>query len=171
MKGFALVVAADSCWGIGKDGDLAWSLPGDMAWFRRVTTGEAPEQAQNNVIMGRKTWETIPDRFRPLARRHNVVVSRNRALELDGNATLVHSLEEALSVPCAGDRFVIGGGTLYTAALEHPDCEVLYITHVEGDFHCDTRMPEPGPAFAVTHREDPRTESDITYRITTWRRV
>ena len=170
MSGFAIVVAADAAWGIGKEGDLAWNLPGDMAWFRKVTTGADPRGARNNVVMGRKTWDTIPDRFRPLARRHNVIVSRNRALDVGAESTLVHSLKEALEVPCSGERFVIGGGMLYAEALKHPDCEVLYITHVEGDFDCDTRMPEPGPGFVVEHEEEPVSESGITYRITTWRR-
>lgn len=170
MKGFAIVVAADAAWGIGKEGDLAWNLPGDMAWFRQVTTGDDPVDARNSVIMGRKTWDTIPERFRPLARRHNVVVSRNRALDVGPEATLAHSLEEALAIPCVGERFVIGGGMLYAEALQHPDCEVLYITQVEGDFGCDTQMPAPGDEFVVEHVEEPVTESGITYQITTWKR-
>ena len=168
--GFAIVVAADAAWGIGKGGDLAWNLPGDMAWFRDVTTGEAAQSARNTVIMGRKTWDTIPARFRPLPRRNNVIVSRNRALDVGPNATLVHSLEEALEVPCEGERFVIGGATLYDAALQHPDCEVLHITQVEGDFQCDTRMNAPGPEFAIESAQEPVTESGITYQITTWKR-
>jgi dihydrofolate reductase len=170
LKGFAIVVAADAAWGIGKAGDLAWNLPGDMAWFRQVTTGEDPGNARNSVIMGRKTWDTIPERFRPLARRHNVVVSRNRELEVGPEATLVHSLEDALEVPCTGVRFVIGGGMLYADALEHPECEVLYITQVEADFDCDTHMPDPGDRFVLAESQEPVTESGITYRITTWTR-
>ncbi len=170
MKSFAIVVATDDAWGIGKDGDLAWNLPGDMAWFREVTTGSDPENARNTVIMGRKTWETIPDRFRPLAGRDNIVVSRNRELDVGQEARLVHSFEEALAVPVAGKCFVIGGGTLYAEALEHPDCRVLYITQVEGDFECDTQMPVPSAEFVLKQVQQPVTESGITYQITTWKR-
>lgn len=170
MKDFAIVVAADDAWGIGKDGDLAWNLPGDMAWFRQVTLGSDPENVPNTVIMGRKTWDTIPDNFRPLARRNNIVVSRNRALEIGEGATLVHSFEEALAVPAVGKRFVIGGGSLYAEALEHPDCRVLYITQVEGDFDCDTQMPVPRADFVIKQIQQPVTESGITYQITTWKR-
>jgi dihydrofolate reductase len=170
VSGFAIVVAADDAWGIGLDGDLPWHLPGDMAWFREVTTGDDPASARNTVIMGRKTWDTIPARFRPLPQRHNVVVSRNRALELEGDAVLAHSLDEALAIATDGERFVIGGGMLYAEALRHPRCERLYVTHVEGEFGCDTTMPAPGPEFVRSQAEEARSESGVTYRITTYGR-
>ncbi|MEC9071661.1 MAG: dihydrofolate reductase, partial [Myxococcota bacterium] len=90
MRSFAIVVAADEGWGIGKDGDLAWHLPGDMRWFREITTGKRTDDVLNTVIMGRKTWDSIPPRFRPLPDRHNVVVSRNRNLVLPDGTSLVH---------------------------------------------------------------------------------
>ena len=96
MRSFAAVVAADEEWGIGRDGDLAWRLPGDMRWFRELTIGKPPEGVQNTVIMGRKTWDSIPPRYRPLPGRHNVVVSRNPELSLPEGVTLVHSLDEGL---------------------------------------------------------------------------
>ena len=170
MRPFSIIVAADEAWGIGRDADLPWHLKGDMAWFKSVTTGEDPQGARNTVIMGRKTWDTIPARYQPLPDRDNVVVSRNRALDLGGKATLAHSLEEALDRPCAGERFVIGGGMLYAAALEHPQCDRLYITRVDGDHGCDTQMPQPSDAFELVEAQPPVTEPGGSYVITTWRR-
>jgi dihydrofolate reductase len=170
VSGFSIVVAADDAWGIGREGDLPWHLPGDMAWFREVTTGEDPAAARNTVIMGRKTWDTIPARFRPLPNRRNVVVSRNRSLVLEGDAEVAHSLDEALDIATDGEQFVIGGGMLYAEALSHPRCERLFITHVEGNFGCDTTIPAPSPEFVCSHAADAVTQSGVTYRITTYER-
>lgn len=76
-RGFSIVVAACRNNGIGKDGKLPWSLPGDMAQFKRVTSQTVDQTKQNAVIMGRLTWNSIPDKFRPLPKRLNVILSRN----------------------------------------------------------------------------------------------
>ena len=76
---FSLVVAACKNNGIGKDGKLPWSLPGDMAHFKRVTSHTIDDSKQNAVIMGRKTWNSIPEKFRPLPKRLNVILSREVA--------------------------------------------------------------------------------------------
>ena len=92
---------------IGKDNQLLWHLPEDMKHFREVTRGKP-------VIMGRKTWESLPEKFRPLPGRHNIVVSRNLDYKAPG-ATLVSSLEDAIDLTRSADEtFVIGGETLST---------------------------------------------------------
>ena len=75
-KGLIVIVAATKANGIGVNGRLPWRLPGDMAYFARITSN-APEGYTNAVIMGRKTWESIPLKFRPLPKRVNLVISRN----------------------------------------------------------------------------------------------
>lgn len=96
---------------IGKNNQLLWHLPEDMKHFREVTRGKP-------VIMGRKTWESLPEKFRPLPGRHNIVVSRNLDYKAPG-ATLVSSLEDAIHLTRSDDEtFVIGGETLYRQALE-----------------------------------------------------
>jgi dihydrofolate reductase len=146
----SLVVAMDEKGVIGRDGGLPWRLPDDMRWFREVTMGKP-------VIMGRKTYETIPARFRPLAERHNIVVTRNREYEVEG-VTVVHSVEEALAA--AGDvaEIIIGGGAeIYDAFLVTADR--LYITQVEGEFTGDAYFPqfnrnEWKETYAQTHEPD-----------------
>ena len=76
---FQLVVAATRKLGIGKAGSMPWKLPGDMAYFKEITSKTADSGKQNAVIMGRKTWESIPPKFRPLPGRINVVLTRGAA--------------------------------------------------------------------------------------------
>ena len=72
----SVIVAASKDWGIGKDGDIPWRLPGDLAHFRKVTLGTVDPERQNAVLMGRCTWESIPPKIRPLKGRVNVVLTR-----------------------------------------------------------------------------------------------
>jgi dihydrofolate reductase len=74
---FSCVVAATETWGIGKNGTLPWTLKKDMQYFKRVTTQTQCSTKRNAVVMGRKTWQSIPPAFRPLRNRINVVISRN----------------------------------------------------------------------------------------------
>lgn len=123
-------VARNGC--IGKDNALPYRLPEDQQHFRRVTMG-CP------VIMGRRTWESLPARFRPLPGRRNIVVTRNPAWHVEG-AQAVNSIDAALALVSAADRaFVIGGGELYAATLARAD--ELVLTEIERDFDGDARFP------------------------------
>ncbi|WP_298619484.1 dihydrofolate reductase [uncultured Zoogloea sp.] len=118
---------------IGIDNRMPWHLPEDMKFFRETTRGKP-------VIMGRKTWESLPDAFRPLPGRVNIVVSRNAAYPADG-ATVVGSLPDALTA--AGDTnivFVMGGADLYRQAL--PMADRLYLTEIDADFAGDAFFPD-----------------------------
>jgi dihydrofolate reductase len=146
---FALVVAADQQGGIGRNGDLPWQLPGDMSYFRKLTTG----QGANAVIMGRKTWDSIPTRFRPLQNRLNVVLSRSQP-DLPDGVLLAHSLEQALQQLATSNAerplehiFVIGGGKVYAEALARTHCRQVFLTRVEGNFDCDTFLPDLEPQW------------------------
>jgi len=117
---------------IGQQGQLAWSDPADLKHFRAVTQGHV-------VLMGRKTWDSLPARFRPLPGRRNVVVSRQPGLQLEG-AEVYASFDEALSALAnAGRVFVIGGGQLYALAL--PLADELLLTEVDADLEGDTHFP------------------------------
>ncbi len=132
----SLIAAVAGNHAIGKDGQLLWHLPEDMRYFRETTRGKP-------VIMGRKTWESLPDSFRPLPGRHNIVVSRNPAYQAPG-ATLAGSLEEALRAAGEADEvFVIGGAELYRQAF--PVACRLYLTEIAQDFAGDAFFPEVLP--------------------------
>jgi dihydrofolate reductase len=117
---------------IGRDGGIPWRLPEDMGRFRELTVGHA-------VVMGRRTWESLPDRFRPLPGRTNVVVTRNRDWSARG-AHRAGSVEEALDLLDSEPQvFVIGGGEIYTAAL--PFVDELLLTELDADIAGDTTFP------------------------------
>ena len=118
---------------IGKDNALLWHLPEDLRHFRELTRGKP-------VIMGRKTWESLPDAFRPLPGRRNIVVSRDPHYVAAG-ATLAGSLEAAVKLCSDTDEaFVIGGEQLYAQAL--PFADRLYLTEVDAAADGDAFFPE-----------------------------
>ena len=118
---------------IGKNNELLFRLPEDMRHFKRSTLG-CP------VIMGRKTWESLPERNRPLPGRTNIVVTRNPQWRAEG-AVAVASLQAALAqTGNAPKAFVIGGAELYAAAL--PLADELVLTEVDQDFDGDVRFPD-----------------------------
>ena len=121
---------------IGRDGTLPWHLPEDLARFRTLTSGHP-------VVMGRATWESLPERFRPLPGRDNVVLSRTRGYTAAG-ATVVGSLDAALTA--VGDRevWVIGGGSLYAEALGRADR--VEVTVVDLEVAGDAVAPGLDPA-------------------------
>ena len=135
---------------IGKDNALPWHLPEDLKHFKQLTTGHA-------VIMGRKTWESLPPRFRPLPGRLNIVVTRSAEYAAPG-ATVVHSLEEAEKVGAgetARKLFVIGGAELYAHAL--PLAQRLELTEIDADVEGDAYFP----AFDRTEWREVKRESGV----------
>lgn len=163
---FAIVVAVDQQNGIGKNGDLPWHLSADLKYFAQLTkqTNGLPP----TVIMGRKTYESIPSKFRPLAARRNVVISRQTELSYDG-AEVVHSLQQALDL-VADDQapiFVIGGGQIYAAAIKHRDCGDLFITHIDASADCDVFFPDYS-RFKLVSKADSLIEGNISFRFCLW---
>jgi dihydrofolate reductase len=117
---------------IGRDGGIPWRLPEDMGRFRELTIGHA-------VVMGRRTWESLPDTFRPLPGRGNVVVTRSPDWRAQG-ADRAGSIEEALELlESESSVFVIGGGEIYAAAL--PFVDELLLTEIDADIEGDTTFP------------------------------
>jgi dihydrofolate reductase len=131
----SLVVAYARNGVIGRDGDLPWHLPSDMRHFRELTAG-------GTVVMGRKTYMSIPDRFRPLPGRRNLVLSRTPGLALDG-AEVFDGLAPALAA-CGNECFVIGGGATYAEAL--PLAGRVVATEVDAEVKGDTVFPALDPA-------------------------
>ncbi len=132
---------------IGRSGSLPWHLPEDMAHFRAATAG-CP------VIMGRKTWDSLPPRFRPLPGRRNIVVTRQTGWHADG-AWVADRL--AIAITLAGDApraFVIGGAELYAAAL--PLADELLLTEIDAEVDGDAFFPNFDRSAFVQVRRDAR---------------
>ena len=146
MKDFSIIAAMDKNRGIGRDGLLPWHLPSDMKFFKKTTTETRDSTKINAVLMGRKTWESLPERFRPLNGRLNVIVSRKNEILVPEGCLKCADLIEAFNA--LGDRhdietvFVIGGGSIYEQALPMKNCRSLYLTQIDQVFQCDTFFPE-----------------------------
>ncbi len=175
QPGLEIVVAVDCNGGIGREGRLPWHLPADLAQFRRLTTACSLPGRRNAVLMGRKTWLSLPAAFRPLPRRLNVVVSAG-GLELRAEeALLARSLSQALAqadaLPEIERRFVIGGARLYAAALAEARCGVVHLTRIDADFACDVFFPPLPPAFQVTCCTPWQEDAGYALRFETHRRM
>lgn len=191
---FQLVVAAGRALGIGKGGGLPWKLPGDMAYFRELTTRTRGDGARNAVVMGRKTWESLPARFRPLPDRLNVVLSRSAGDENGGDASndgaakrprldlpagvlSARSLDAALTLLAGhGDDvetvFVIGGGAVYADALADTRCAAVHLTRVDSDAPADTFFPALDPAsWRLWGVAPPRVDGGTRYQFEAWVRA
>lgn len=129
----ALIVAAARNGVIGRDNDLVWKLAADMQFFKQTTQGKA-------VITGRRNYESIPERFRPLPGRQNIVVTRNPEYRAPG-ATVVTSLQAAIDAAKGSPIFIIGGGQIYRQALSVGLVDTAYVTHVDAEPDGDTHFP------------------------------
>ena len=162
MPIISLVVAVAKNRAIGKDNHLLCHLPEDMRHFREVTLGKP-------VIMGRKTWESLPEAFRPLPGRHNIVVSRNAAYQAEG-ATVATSLEEALAQAGNAEQVsIIGGADIFQLAL--PIADILDMTEIEADFDADTFFPEfRQEDWQEISRKTQQSQSGLTFSFVEYRR-
>ncbi|CAG8600176.1 9937_t:CDS:2, partial [Funneliformis caledonium] len=138
-------------WGIGINNKLPWKLKLDMAYFERTSKRILQTEdntIQNAAIMGRKTWDSIPPKFRPLRNRLNVVISKslNKEETIDANQVIYSSLDEAITdltnSPKVSRLFVIGGSQIYKEAITSPNCVYILLTRIYKDFECDTFFPE-----------------------------
>ena len=169
-----MIVACDKNRGIGRDNDLPWNLPGDMKYFRKVTSTTSTDGLQNAVIMGRRTWESIPPEHRPLSKRLNVVLTRNTEYHAEEGVLLADSLENALTMLESydvGEVFIIGGGSLYEYAISQSNCQKLYITEIQNSFDCDTFFPEIPEHFEEVSRSEPVEENGAVYEFVVYERL
>jgi len=141
---FDIVVAVDEKSGIGKSGSLPWHLPADLKHFKEVTSRPNSSGQPNAVIMGRKTWESIPEKFQPLPGRQNIVLTRQLQYELPKDVLRAQGLDEALQAVQGAEIgiFIIGGAEVFAQALGHPGCRKIYLTRIRKDFQCDVFFPQ-----------------------------
>ncbi len=174
MKPFSIVVAMDEKNGIGKNGDLAWRLPADLKHFKEITTSVGQAGKINAVIMGRKTWDSLPEKFKPLPGRANVILSRASDIQVPMGVPVFSNLDQTFEFleleESIENIFVIGGGQIFTEALKDPHCQKLYLTHLKGDFHCDTFFPNI-PSFFKKHEESQWfSEGTLQYQFVEYRK-
>ncbi|HZX32151.1 MAG TPA: dihydrofolate reductase [Rhodocyclaceae bacterium] len=163
MPKLTLVVAIAKNCVIGRDNQLPWHLPEDLAHFKAVTLGHP-------VLMGRKTWESLPPRFRPLPGRRNIVITRQAGYEAPG-AEVASSVQAALAL--AGEHDVvccIGGAEIFAATL--PLADTLEVTEVDLEPEGDTWFPAISPSeWREAARETHVAQSGIGYAFVTYQRI
>ena len=147
---FHCIAAMDSKRGIGKNNDLPWHLPNEYKHFVRTTKSVVNPEKQNAVILGKNTWFSVPEKFRPLKGRLNVVISSTLKTEdLPENVKLCRSLPDAVDLLSSApynntieEIFIVGGASLYKEGMASELCKRIYITKIDGDFECDVFYPE-----------------------------
>ena len=146
---------------IGKDNTIPWHIPEDMAHFKQLTQGCA-------VIMGRKTWDSLPPRFRPLPGRTNIVVTRQSNWRAEG-AQPATSLPAALAL-CDPRQtlWVIGGAQIYAEAL--PLADSIEVTEIDKDFEGDAYAPPLGPEWEESARSHHVSGQGLAFSFVTYRR-
>jgi dihydrofolate reductase len=146
---------------IGKDGGLPWHLPEDLAHFKRVTMG-CP------VIMGRKTWDSLPPRFRPLPGRANIVVTRQTDWRAEG-ALRAESLQAAIDhCGAAAQVWVIGGAEMFAEAM--PLADMVEVTEIDADFEGDVTAPPLDLGWKEVAREAHRSANGLGFSFVTYSR-
>lgn len=138
---------------IGKDGSLPWHIPEDLLHFKQLTHGHA-------VLMGRATWESLPERFRPLPHRQNIVLTQNTSYPLPDGVQRAANLEDALKKYADEDLYIIGGAQVYRAAAPYADR--LEITEVHQDVvDADTFFFNIDPSVFVEVAREPHDGYDF----------
>ncbi len=157
-----MIVAAGRDGAIGKNGDLIWHISSDLKRFKTLTMG-------NTLIMGRKTWDSLPKK--PLPGRRNIVITRNPDFKAEG-AEVVGSPEEAIEIAGNDKVFVMGGAEIYNALM--PFVTRIYLTEIEADCaDANARLmlpPDPSEWIATDSTDEEQTPDGIKYRYVTYGR-
>lgn len=148
---------------IGEHNNLPWHLPKDMQFFKETTTG-------NSIVMGRKNWESIPEKFRPLPNRKNIVLTRDLNYNAKG-AVLIHDWDE-LEQHLEKEKscFIIGGAEIFKYALANNMVNTMYITHINASFEGATIFFPPidlslwKSEEILKHKKDPNNPFDFTIK-------
>lgn len=148
-------VAKNGC--IGKNGGIPWKIPGEQQIFKEITLGQV-------VIMGRKTWESIPEQFRPLVGRINVIITRQANYPVPPGVEVHSTLQAALAAHTHERICIIGGAELYRATIGLAD--TLLITHIDQEIEGDTFFPTIDPS----HWEIIEQKPYPVFRLVTYRR-
>jgi dihydrofolate reductase len=140
---------------IGNDGALPWHLPEDLGHFRALTMGAT-------VVMGRRTWESLPPKFRPLPGRRNVVLTTQPSYDAPG-AEIAADLATALALGSDGDVWVIGGASVYRDTVAHADRIVR--TEIDAEYDGDAYAPPLGPEWAPVAGEWQTSAAGLRFRV------
>ena len=176
MKEFSLIVAVDNENGIWKDNMLQWNIPEDMRFFKDSTTKTKNPEKINAVIMGRKTWESLPEKFRPLPNRLNIVLSSKFADESDlwDGALWFSDFKSAHRYVSQKENieniFIIWWAQLYNCVVNMPCLKKAFITRVYEKYHCDVFFDGLPLIFDEVQRSWVKEHNGIEYEMFVYER-
>lgn len=175
MKKVSIIVAWDNRNGIWKNNDLAWDIPGDRKYFKQITTNSLDWKI-NAVIMGRKTWDSIPEKYKPLPNRINCILSRDFKFEdTKWDIRKFSSFESALQSLSLDEEidkiFVIWWWYLYNKVFTNKYLEYIYYTKVSWDFDCDIFIDEIPSYFKLKESSEEKEENGIKFSFEVYKRV
>lgn len=179
MKKFSIILAMDNKNWIWKDNDLAWKIPSDLKYFKKITTTTEDLAKLNAVVMWRKTWDSIPSQYKPLPDRINCIISRK--LHNESNYSNIddfvlhfnsfeHALEELEKKENVENIFIIGWSSVYNIVLIHPMLDKVYLTEVDWDFNCDRHVEFDRNSFTIESYSDWQEENGIRFRFITYKK-
>lgn len=168
---FDIVVAATKELGIGMNGKIPWELPVDLKRFKQLTTSTVDATRMNCCIMGKKTFFSIPSKYRPLPGRINIVLSKDASECFPQGVHVQPSVEKAMEfihsslAQSIENVFVIGGAQLYAEAIQSPNCKRIYFTMIHSYFECDAFFPKIDRAiFRIEAEHQIEESSGIRYQ-------
>lgn len=187
---FYLILARDSKNGIGKDGKLPWRLKKDMQFFKKITTSKDLAETEqefglqssilrtsitrNSIIMGRKTYFSIPEKYRPLPGRYNIVLTSSEDFVCGPDVQSIGSVDVLKSFESYGKQdyyqFIAGGSSVYNEFFSLKETTRIYLTEVAGDFKCDTFINDFPEEFKEISCSEDFVENDITFRFKLFQR-
>ena len=176
---FSIILAVDDKNWIWKDNSLAWKISSDMKYFKKITSQTNDLWKMNAVIMWRKTWESIPAKYRPLPDRINCILTRSIKKSDIGSPiddftlyfnSLDHCLSELESKDNVEQIFIIWWANLYNQVLDHPMLDKIYITKVVWDYNCDVFFDWIPDNFIAESYTDIETEKSIDYSFWVYKR-
>ncbi len=171
---FSIILAVDDKNWFWKDWYLPWKIKKDMQYFKEKTVQTENPNKINAVIMGRKTWDSIPEKYRPLPWRLNFVLTRNPDYS-DEWCVVFSSFEKCMETiqlnPSVESVFIMGWATLYNDALHNPDLEKIYITKVEWNYNCDVFFDWVPESFVLEWESEQQAENEIQFTFQVYKKA
>jgi dihydrofolate reductase len=177
-KHFHIIAAIDQNQGIGYQGTIPWQCSQDLIYFKKLTTQVSSQHKKNACIMGRKTWESLPEKFKPLPNRLNIILTTSQTYPHPENVLLFSNFDQVLQVlnqkPYSSEIeniFVIGGEQLYKEAINNPSCHKLYLTHIKAQFPCDSFFPNYQAFTQEIHHSPIYTENNLSFYFSIYQKI
>lgn len=170
---FHIIVAIDKKQGIAKNGQIPWHLSNDLKYFKKITTKTKDPKKINAIIMGRKTWESLPQSCQPLPNRLNIIISKTKNKSdfpkhkhINIQHNLEETIQETMTNPAIEATFIIGGSHIYQQTITMPACKNIYVTRVNQDFSCDTFFPNLPKSFnCISKKKEKEKETPYCFEI------